>query len=151
MYENAMRSGHCGYNSQCYITVLWLLNLSIIQAMNWLLCCVIGFKEPHLSPGRPRPFCCILAPLLSFCLYHAALSKLLDRLCSLFIQRPFFFFFSFFHLHLLHRLLDLLPCGKKRGGKKGRKKKITFFLSLSKLATACHFCTTSRLFQFSHS
>lgn len=125
-----MRSRHCGYNSQCYITVLLLLNLSIIQAMNWLLCCVIGFKELHLSPGWSRPFCFILAPSLSFCLYHAALSKLLDRLlCSPSSFEGLLLFF--FHLHLLHPLLDLLPCGKKRGRKKRQKEKDYFFFCLS--------------------
>lgn len=125
-----MRSRHCGYNSQCYITVLLLLNLSIIQAMNWLLCCVIGFKELHLSPGWSRPFCFILAPSLSFCLYHAALSKLLDRLlCSPSSFEGLLLFF--FHLHLLHPLLDLLPCGKKRGRKKRQKEKDYFFFFVS--------------------
>lgn len=121
-----MRSRHCGYNSQCYITVLLLLNLSIIQAMNWLLCCVIGFKELHLSPGWSRPFCCILAPSLSFCLYHAALSKLLDRLlCSPSSFKGlllFFFIFIFFIPFLI-----FFPAVKREGEKKGRKKKITFF------------------------
>lgn len=131
MYENAMRSRHCGYNSQCYITVLLLLNLSIIQAMNWLLCCVIGFKELHLSPGWSRPFCCILAPSLSFCLYHAALlSYSIDSSIHPLHSKAFFFFF-FFHLHLLHPLLDLLPCGKKRGRKKRQKEKDYFFFCLS--------------------
>lgn len=126
-----MRSRHCGYNSQCYITVLLLLNLSIIQAMNWLLCCVIGFKELHLSPGWSRPFCFILAPSLSFCLYHAALlSYSIDSSVHPLHSKAFFFFF-FFHLHLLHPLLDLLPCGKKRGRKKRQKEKDYFFFFVS--------------------
>lgn len=121
-----MRSRHCGYNSQCYITVLLLLNLSIIQAMNWLLCCVIGFKELHQSPGWSRPFCFILAPSLSFCLYHAALlSYSIDSSVHPLHSKAFFFFFFIFIFFI--PFLIFFPAVKREGEKKGRKKKITFF------------------------